>query len=647
MSQSDILNQVQEVVVLTRSLSQNHLIALSTFGGRDLSSTLSKLSAALIHTETLLEAAGTGKAPHNAYLKLSDLLSKYVSLLKSHLNVLNDEAGRNVHISPHGLSRNAIKERREVNCRTEICESINTITSSLIQSSRFLEKPHLTAGCTPCCRIATNNPKHQATAPVPCSDRDQALVVLSTGCRTDRENQDKHVHFADDPPDLVMSELPASFTFPAELPGSFPPRPAFTCLDRSTNPGGQHHRRTASHSPNRYDPSDDDATAAYRTSSATNDELPLRLDSPRSEPDTPPSPPPPYSPYSRDGVDHYACTNSQHMPASHTSNTPLSTTVPATRSDDDTEVWVDPITLACRKLMQERFPTTALTIYSDYMAYREQVRCASAYNWYLNFRYLSLVFQPDLPMQVFMVDISSCVTMDGQPSAQYRIQKILAYLFEDCFVFARSPFVSHLPDPNAGASASTSADGVPLMIDSGLEVLEDQSLRLCHIRNVTELNGATILLESAYSLGEAQTLQQTKLVHIKFQTTCQRRKVLQALEPWLEEDPQQQDRGDDTVYGHRSHLYYHHHEDAHFDVRAKKHGSYHRHVHLHHKVYEYHDDSGFHECRHDEATPRHHKCHHHRHHRIDTGSFRPRDDDLSRIARNFVLPIRLSRSGIW
>jgi len=632
MDVANILDRAQEAVDLTRNLLQKQHTAETTISCHNLSSALSILSAALTHTLTLLERITAIEAPQNALLNISNVLSHSIPVLRFQMHVLSDETGRDLLDCPHRLLQGMAKHLRRVECGSEICDSINSInsiTTNLIQSYDLLDIPNLNARCTSHCHRAEDDRRHQAKAPAPDSSNGQMSTVLPKARQTDQENQDKHVHFAADPPDLIIP-LPGSFAKPAELSASRPMRqmPAgerFRTEPHRRYDAQQGFQALNAHSESEGEAADQRHTASENvTSSKTNDEHLPPLDLPSLEPTGPQSPPPPYSPCHKAAQDHDARSPSDHMYDPDTSANPRPTLDLTDLSDEEPdEVWTDPITLGCREIMRQRFPTTTPALYDDYMAYREQVRNSSSYKWYLNFRYLSLTLQPDLPMQVFMVGISSCVRIDGQATTQFEMGSVLAYLFEDLIVFARSPFVSSLPDPNA-----TTSEHVPLVIDSGLEVLEHQSLRFCHIRHATEVDKTALLIECSHNLSEDQTqhrvpfdrhtreLRQKRLVHITFQTTCQRRKVSQPLKPWIEEDQPQHTHNDDQIPHHHHHHNYshcHRHKHSHSHHCAKKH---YPHPYQPSGRHQRDEAPNFHDYRpniHDAFTPRHHRSPHHEH----------------------------------
>ncbi|KAK5102213.1 hypothetical protein LTR70_004516 [Exophiala xenobiotica] len=451
-------------------------------------------------------------------------------------------------------------------------------------------------------------------------------TVLPKARQTDQENQDKHVHFAADPPDLIIPP-PGSFAKPAELSASHPMRQMPACERFRTEPYRRYDAQQGFQALNAHS-EPDGGTADQRntasenvTSSKTNDEHLPPLDLPSLEPSDPRSPPPPYSPCQKAAQEHDARSPSDHMYDRDASAKPR--------------------------------PTLDLTDLSDEEP--DEVRNSSSYKWYLNFRYLSLTLQPELPMQVFMVGISSCVRIDGQAATQFEMGNVLAYLFEDLIVFARSPFISSLPDPNV-----TTSEHVPLVIDSGLEVLEHQSLRFCHIRHATEVDKTALLIECSHNLSEDEThhrvpverhtraLRQKRLVHITFQTTCQRRKVSQPLKPWIEEDQPQHTQNDDQIPHHHHHHNYshcHRHKHSHSHHCAKKHYPHHYQP---SGRYQRDEAPNFHDYLpniHDAFTPRHHKSPHHEHNSDNMEFSQTSNEDVSAVALEFALPIGFPGAG--
>lgn len=670
MDNRDILDQVQEAIDLTCDLLQRQHTVQTTIKCQNLSSALSALYAALSHTTTFLGRIAAAGASRNALLSISNVLSDSILALRSQLHALADSTGRNLHDGFHSLLGGKIRQPRRLECRPKICESINAITTNLIKSCDLLDVPDLNSWYSSHRHCAADDPKHRAEAPVPDSDSDHIFTVLPTGLQTDQENQDKHVHFAVDPPDLVVP-LPRSVVTPAELSASYPVYPILARELCPTDIYRQHGAPQELHSLS--DHSDSSARAADQcrmasrkvSSSQMDDKHLPQLKSPRLAPINPPSPPPPYSPWHQAASDHGARSLTDDLYESGTTANPRTILDLTDLNDEEPdEVWTDPITLGCRRTMRQRFPTTTPAIYDGYLAYREQVRNSSSYKWYLNFRYLSLTLQPDLPMQAFMVDFRSCVMVDGRATTQAALRKVLAYLFEDCIVFAQSPLASSLPDLNA-----TTSRGVPLIGDSGLELLEHQSLRFCHVRRAIEVDETALLLECSHNSGARQTQYQnsrdhhtrtrpqTRFVHVTFQTTCQRRKVLQPLKPWIEQDLPQHTHEDDEIAHHNNHNYSHcrpHNSSQshnHYHHCLKKHNSHHHYQPNPYQrvdIPDFHHHSYIHDI-HDAFTPRHHGCAHHNHtsENIRTAFYQTSNEDFSAIALEFTLPVRLSRSGIF
>jgi len=674
MDNRDILDKVQEAIDLTCDLLQRQHTVQTTIKCHNLSSALSALSAALSHTTTVLGRIGAAGVSRNALLDICNVLSDSTLVLSSQLHALADPTGRTLHDGSHRLLPGMVRQPRRLKCRPKICESTNAITTNLIKFCDLLDMPDLNSWYPSHRHCAADDPKHQAKAPVPDSEYDHIFTVLPTGLQTDQENQDKHVHFAVDPPDLIVP-LPRSMVTPAELSAS---HPVYRMSARELCPTDiyrQHGTAQELHSLSGYPGSSagaaDECGMASRnvSSSETDDEYLPPLKSPSLAPTNPPSPPPPYSPWPQAASDYDTRSLTDNLSESGITATPRTILDLTDLSDEEPdEVWTDPITLGCRRTMRQRFPTTTPAIYTDYLAYREQVRNSSTYKWYLDFRYLSLTLQSDLPMQAFMVDMRSCVMVDGRATTQATMRKVLAYLFEDCIVFAQLPLASSLPDLNATTSRCVSLIG-----DSGLEVLEHQSLRFCHVRRAIEVDETAMLIECSHNSNARQTqhqdprdhhtptLPQTRLVHVTFQTTCQRRKVLQPLKPWIEEDLPQHTHEDDEIAHHCHHNYSHCRRHNSSQSRSQSHSHLHHCIkkhnsHRHHQpnpyqwadIPDFRNHSYIHDI-HDAFTPRHHRCAHHNHtsQNMRTEFYQTSNEGFSAIALEFTLPVRLSRSGIF
>lgn len=267
----------------------------------------------------------------------------------------------------------------------------------------------------------------------------------------------------------------------------------------------------------------------------------------------PSSPPPPYASCAGESTDQDDDSLEFVDTSSHSSHQPP-------RIQSQHKGWKDPITRACQDLMKQRFPTTNAAVLSDYTRYRKNIRQRPEYRWYFNFRYGSLTLQPDLPTQVFLTQL---IPSTSDP----RSIRVLAYLFEDCLVFANSPSIADLPRPD---HANTSGN-VPPGLDGGLMVLEQCTIRFAFVQQAAKLDGKMLELRINSTTAEAAPKQVSLLT---FQATCHRAKVFEAIRPWLAIESRD----------NRGQQYTQH--KAHSDVEIPQHHNQHRHHHRHHQYYD-------------------------------------------------------------
>lgn len=282
----------------------------------------------------------------------------------------------------------------------------------------------------------------------------------------------------------------------------------------------------------------------------------------------PSSPPPPYASCAGDSTDQDDDVLELNDADTQHDGRPLP------RPTVSSETWRDPIMKACQGLMQKRFSTASAAMFADYMTYRNHIRQKSDYRWYLNFRYGSLTLQPDLPAQVFLVTLV--------PSTHHTHSlRALAYLFEDCLVFANAPFVLDLPRPDHKGDSRD----IPARLEGGLALLQQHTVRFAFVQQAAKLDGKVLELRITPNSESDDTMQQTRT--IQFQATCQRAKVFEAIRPWLASEVPVADR--------------HHH-----DSRRKAHSQ----VDL---IHENNHQQGHHHHRHGHGKSSATSCDHHHH----------------------------------
>lgn len=181
-------------------------------------------------------------------------------------------------------------------------------------------------------------------------------------------------------------------------------------------------------------------------------------------------------------------------------------------SSESLEPWINPIIAGCRDVIRKEFPTACATAIEDHDRYRIRTRNSPDYRWYLNFRYMSFILQLDLPFQVFLINIR----VQGSGS-EYGPFNAILYLFEDCIIYAHSPFCRNLPDPNGD-------DEGDLDLHRGLEVLEDWPIRFENLSSVRKEDRNALAVEVAIGNGSASH-------HLTFQTACQRHEIYKRLLP--------------------------------------------------------------------------------------------------------------------
>ncbi|KAJ9663149.1 hypothetical protein H2198_000910 [Neophaeococcomyces mojaviensis] len=350
---------------------------------------------------------------------------------------------------------------------------------------------------------------------------------------------------------MIISELPSYFERSIELPASLPILEDIA-LDWLPHAHGDHDCRSQPYFQSRdvqhqyyiSRPRSSQGGCSPRGLSETNE---FDLESSSSSTITPDSPPPPYFAPSSPILHAHISMQKEDLllpdnvfDAANHRDTGLNT-------KSFNNVWTCPITRACQSIMRDKFPTATVALFDAYNEYRQQVRNKKDYKWFLQFRYTSFVLEVDLPFKVFLVRVNVYVTTGNlRANKDTSFPSILAYLFEDCVVFARSPFTDRLPEPCKQAANTR----VSPVLESGLEVLDDFCIHFDQVRLAAKVDKRSLLIScffppSKRDIGaapandkqrenpRARPFRSRKLFYLEFSAKCQRDVVLNAISRWL------------------------------------------------------------------------------------------------------------------
>lgn len=468
-----------------------------------LSTATSTLSSALVHITKLLETADNIEQQNHAAESLSEVLNSSIPVLELHLEVFergpsnSDRARSQSSWSRRRQSREEKNHHRE---EQRICHSIQGIITQVLSISSLLEIRSTTFPLAT--ELESNYSYNQNWA----NRRDP---TPPRGCRRQRADHGRRVIFQDDP----IVELSGCHSFRTELPV-----PLTADEEPMVIPANIRGGRVVNLSNDDRNVSSDDDILTDNSE----DDIPGRF-SPAYSPRRPP--PPSYT--------------SQH--GLFTDTGPEDDDLKADGNEWDhpsesDEAWVNPIIAGCRDVIRERFSTACTSAFDRYDRYRKQTKASPDYEWYLNFRYLSFILQPDLPFQVFLTSLKTYAS-----GSERQHHSMLAYLFEDCIVFANSPFCPDLPDPNVSRTR-VEQDKLPETLHNGLLVLEDWPIRFEKLLSLRKEGRNTLIIEVATDTdnyfsdanpGETEVTDEYVRHVLVFQTTCQRHEVFKALLPWL------------------------------------------------------------------------------------------------------------------
>lgn len=193
--------------------------------------------------------------------------------------------------------------------------------------------------------------------------------------------------------------------------------------------------------------------------------------------------------------------------------------------DTEDDQWCDPIPRSCREIIAHKFPTPSPSFFDDYSTHRQRVQNSTNYRWYLNFRCLSFILQPDILLKVFLVELDVRQIRRNSPQTDHvKLSHALLYLFGDCLVLGRSPFVSELPDPR------DNPDDLPLMLDFGIVGLREFPVRFDQIRRLDQEEPKLLIVESSSCQADRQ------IMRLVFRHICQCDKVFRIVRRFLAVD---------------------------------------------------------------------------------------------------------------
>lgn len=529
MACSRLSNLLREASILADRLEEVHRSYAVNTSAPDLSAALIALSTTLVSTQNLVQTATVQGTHEQSICSLSCILETSLPILQSHLRSLEQIAQNRKHHCTSGRLRDTRSVTKQHMVIEKMQQSIHSIAADLSHHKSLLAAHHIDIAPDLSCS-ATNPQRHCQMQHQPKHDPIPRASILLRRLEADRDHQDKHVHFDDEPPNLTVPELAGSCTWPAEVAGSTPGPPPVLVgpFIGSRAPGGCLGAASTA-SCRTENPLVPNVPVDTNYSGVNADEEILELA---------PSPPPPYESIrctmSTDDRDSPQVLESNDS-AFHENASPASPNPHANASNE--AAWVNPITEACRETMQQYLPTATPTLFQDLACYHQSMRNRAEYRWYLNFRYTSICLPLFLPAQVFLVDLNFIYPDEGKRE-QNGLSSILAYIFEDSIVFAKSPCVSILPDPHHKENPGNEADASSTLLDSGLEVLEDHSIRFAHLCHVTRKGKYTLVLECQGSSPRSGHIdcqaitEDTHVVKIRFRTTCQTSKVFNIMQPW-------------------------------------------------------------------------------------------------------------------
>lgn len=503
-----MFSKILEVArLLDRLIHARHgstLIASSPFP-----TIVSGLSSALTRTNGLLRVQDNISRHHHIIRSLSFILDRSVPILESHLATL----GKFSNKSRHGHLIDIIRRYKRSRKLKTICNSVKFITVDLLHISALLEMDPLTRPDESL--FDSLGPEHHAA---PCNDEQSAGVrpTFFSEQLMELPISDEHAHALDV---LPVAELPGNCMSAAEPRVSVQLSAEDQPMTLPSNIRASHNYITAGHL--RY--MENGTNLGYDLSDG---EFPWMYSPSRS---VLTSPPPSYASLFNEGP-----TGNDNAPHDGPSMVDTDTMTRAEAYEPST----DPITAACRDIMRTHFQSPSATLFEDYAHYRKSVLASHCYLWYLNFRYLSFVLQPDLSCQVFLV------TLGTYQAETFENTIALLYLFEDCIVFGRSPFGLDLPDPTVSCASNSVDEDVQKYLDKGLEILEDLTLRFSNLISADKEGKKALIIGTEMKTqhansnrGHDPTSPSNARMHyeLKFETTCQRREVFRALSPWLKQ----------------------------------------------------------------------------------------------------------------